>query len=196
MRHIIDEWIMRTNRVDCRCCCCCCYCPDRVETWWPLMRPPRNWVRPKLNWRRWAEDSIPLDKDDGLAMAMRWKWDCRTNRPVLRRDGQNERVHHRRQPVVVVEVGRDRADKVTASVARQRRPLDGNKDPLKRRLLRPQPLNWAVLEAAPETWVRMANRIRWHLRTSSANWRSFRPLPTIPNRLPSVSSTWFCLKGK
>jgi hypothetical protein len=69
--------------------------------------------------------------------------------------------------VVAVVVGKDRADKVTASVAWQRRPLDGNKDPSKRQLLRP--LNLAVLEVVPETWVRKANRIRWYLRTSSAN---------------------------
>ena len=155
------------------------------------MRPPRNWVRPKLNWQLWIEDSIPLDKDDGWAMAMGWKWDCRMNWLVGRRDGQNERVDHRHLVVAVV-VGKDRADKVTASVAWQRRPLNGNKDLSKRQLLRP--LNLAVLEVVPETWVRKSNRIRWHLRTSSANWRSFRPLPTIPDQLPSVSPTCFCLK--
>ncbi len=70
------------------------------------------------------------------------------NRLVGRRDGQNERVDHRHLVVAVV-VGKDRADKVTASVAWQRRPLDGNKDLSKRQLLRP--LNLAVLEVVPET---------------------------------------------
>ena len=90
------------------------------------------------------------------------------NRLVGRRDGQNEWVDHRHLVVAVV-VGKDRADndKVTASVAWQRRPLDGNKDRSKRQLLRP--LTLAVLEVVPETWVRKSNRIRWHLRTSFSN---------------------------